>query len=248
MHFIRSGTVEGCNDEPCKVAIVIPVRDPGRSFESLLERLVEMVPARRVLVVDDGSEGVDWGLIRAKGLNVVRHGSNQGKGAALKSGFRWALENGFEAVVTLDADGQHDCRDMLLLFEAMKKTGADLVVGSRMERPTGMPLLRLAVNKLTSGIVSLLAGVRLRDTQSGFRLIKRDVLNSVRLRTSRYDTESEILIKAARMGFTVTEVPVKSIYPGGKSHISPLADSLRFIALVVRSLRWLRGQRSCSYC
>ncbi len=101
-----------------------------------------------------------------------------------------------------------------------------------------MPLLRVFTNKFMSWFISSLAGQRIPDTQCGFRLIKKDVLNKINLRTRKYETESEIIIKAARLGFKVESVPIKTVYKGEKSQINPIIDTLRFIKFISTEL-WI---------
>ena len=97
-----------------------------------------------------------------------------------------------------------------------------------------MPFIRLATNVVTSLIVSILSRQKITDSQTGYRLIKRKVLEKVDLVTSNYETESEILIKAGRKGFKVSEVPIRTIYGGESSSINRFTDTLRFIKLVIR--------------
>jgi hypothetical protein len=115
-----------------------------------------------------------------------------------------------------------------------------VIVGSRMHAVGDMPGLRVWTNRTTSRVVSRLAGVPVPDSQSGYRAFGRRVLEDVTesLVTSRYDTESEILIRAAKRGHPIGSIPIESIYTDGVSHIRPFVDTLRFIRLVVRSLAW----------
>ena len=96
-----------------------------------------------------------------------------------------------------------------------------------------MPVLRIMVNRFMSGLISLIAGQHIPDTQCGFRLVKKDLLQKVNLLTSKYETESEILIQAARLGFKIESVPVKTIYSGQKSQINPFVDTLRFLRFII---------------
>jgi glycosyltransferase involved in cell wall biosynthesis len=192
----------------------------------------------RVVVVNDGStDGAPDG-VRRDGFQVLDHPVNQGKGAALRTGFAEAIRRGASGVVTLDADGQHDPAWISRLLEAAVQ--ADVVVGSRMKDPGPMPWLRVAVNRFTSAVVSLLAGTRLTDSQSGFRWISAPVLRAVPLESRRFDAESEILIKAARLGYRIREIPMPALYGSELSKVHPIRDTLRFFRLVGRSLRWRR--------
>ncbi len=208
----------------------------------MARRVAEILGDDRVFVVNDGSTDGAPERAGASGARVIDHPANRGKGAALATGFAAALAEGAEGVITLDADGQHDPAWIPRFLDAAE--GADIVVGSRMSEPGSMPWLRVGVNRFTSVVVSRLAGTRLTDSQSGFRWISSDVLRAVRLESQRFDAESEILIKAARRGFRIAEIPVPTIYGNEVSKIRPLRDTGRFIRLVWRGLRWIAEARN----
>jgi glycosyltransferase involved in cell wall biosynthesis len=217
---------------------VIPAFNAGDALAGVAAAAASRLERDRVIVVDDGSTDGAPQRLEDRGFRVLRHGANRGKGAALRSGFDEALRCGAAAVITLDADGQHDPEWIPGLLAGAVE--ADLVVGSRMSDPGSMPWLRVAVNRLTSAVVSALAGTRLTDSQSGFRWISARVLRAVPLESERFDAESEILIKAARLGFRIREVPMPAVYGDEISKVHPLRDTLRFLRLVGRSLRWRR--------
>ncbi len=213
---------------------------PGYNEEKMIGQVVSK--ARKVIsdviVVDDGSIDNTYQIAKSAGAIVIRHEVNKGKGAALKTGFQYALEHNYQAVITMDSDGQHDVDDIPNFLNALNVRKADIIIGSRMKNISTMPAIRKVTNKLTSYISSLLMHQKVDDSQSGFRLITSDVLRSVKLESDRYDMESEILIKASRAGFRIISVPIKTIYGQEKSKINPLVDTYRFIRLVFRSLRW----------
>jgi len=191
-----------------------------------------------VIVVDDGS--TDGSIERASldpAVHRITHAVNRGKGEALKSGFREARRLSFDAVVMLDADGQHDPGLISRFVQAAQASGADVIVGSRMRDTRGMPWLRRCTNRTTSYLVSRLAGQPIEDSQSGYRLLRSNVLEALDLRTSRYDTESEMLVQAGRAGFRIDHVAIPTVYADERSSIRPLADTWRFIRLFFRSVR-----------
>ena len=104
-----------------------------------------------------------------------------------------------------------------------------------------MPFIRVLTNKIMSGLISKITRQNVPDTQCGFRLIKRPVLEKINLKTSKYETESEILIKASRLGFKIESVPIKTVYSGEKSQINPFVDTLRFIKFLFRELWTLQS-------
>jgi len=158
-----------------------------------------------------------------------------GKGASMREGFRRILKKGFDSVVVMDGDGQHVVEDIGNFIEKMKETNADIVVGNRMLDTSSMPGLRIHTNRFMSSLISLIAGQNVPDTQSGFRLIKREVLQKIDLESSNYEIESEMIIKAARAGFRIESVPIKTVYNDEKSRINPIVDAFRFIAFLART-------------
>jgi glycosyltransferase involved in cell wall biosynthesis len=195
------------------------------------------LPTAKLLLVDDGSADDTADTARGLGLTVIVHEQNQGKGMALRTGFAAAIDAGADAVITLDSDGQHLPSEAIRFVEAWER-GADVVVGDRMRGNENMPWLRKRTNEFTSWVISSLAGAKIPDTQNGYRLFDAKVLREVTLESLRYDMESEILIRAARRGFSIASVPVSTIYHDEESSIHPFVDTLRFIRLVWRSRRW----------
>jgi len=218
------------------VCVVIPAYQAGERIGRVLDGIASFVPPQATIVVDDGSRDGTAEEARQRGVRVLSHARNQGKGAAHETGFREALSLGCEAVLTLDADGQHDPREIPKFLEAWSQRESEILVGSRWGTLAAMPLLRRLVNRTTSVVVSLLAGQRVEDSQSGYRLISSEVLSRIFLRTKRYQTESELLIKSGRAGFAIQSVPIQAHYAGEKSFINPLLDTLRFMGVALAGL------------
>jgi len=216
------------------VLAVIPARDAAGTIASVVRGIQEAIPGSSVIVVDDGSSDGTGARARDAGAVVVRHEVNQGKGAALQTGFDEALRLGADAVIALDADGQHDPMLAPGLLRALED--CDLVIGSREGDRTSMPWLRRKTNDVTTWWVSHLARQRIPDSQSGYRAIRATVLQAVRPESRRFEYESEFLIGAARKGFRIGEAPITTLYNAPGSHIHPVRDTLRFIRLVIRHL------------
>lgn len=223
----------------------MPAFNEERHIAEVVRRVREL--GLPTLVVDDASADATVARARVAGAEVVRHDRNQGKGMALATGFAWAREHGFAAAVTLDGDGQHDPAEIPLFIDCAERTGADIVVGSRFLRRGGeggihlMPPHRKITNWFMSRVLSGMAGTRLTDTQSGFRLIRTDAWSNLELSTGGFDTESEMLVRASHRGMLVREVPIRTIYGDETSSISPVRDTLRWIALLWRLRRPTRG-------
>ncbi len=220
------------------VALIIPAYDAAPTISRLLEDAGMFFGAGHILVVDDGSTDDTAAIARQSGAVVLGHVVNRGKGAALRTGFRWALDNGYDAVLTMDADGQHACHEIPLFLEAAESFDSDIILGSRMADPSGMPWHRHFSNRLTSRILSWRTGQKIHDSQSGFRLIKTKVLADIALETNRFQAESELLIKTGLCGYRIGSVPITSIYTGHHSAIRPFTDTCRFVVLIGRSLGW----------
>ncbi|MFQ6002472.1 MAG: glycosyltransferase family 2 protein, partial [Candidatus Zixiibacteriota bacterium] len=163
---------------------------------------------------------------------------NKGKGEALKTGFKYAQKKNYEALITLDADLQHDPSSIRDFLQKANANFDGILIGTREMSLKKMPFARWLTNNLSSAILSVLSGQRIRDSQSGYRLISAQVLKRVKLDAQKYDLESEILVKAGRAGFQIDSVPIRTIYRGSKSFINPFVDTGRFIRIMWRSIWW----------
>jgi len=213
--------------------IVIPAYNEEKYIKTLLNNLSGIT--KNIVIIDDGSRDNTYEIVKEMNIPVI-HQSHQGKGAALKAGFKYALEKEYEWVITMDGDGQHGWQDIPYFVEAMSKGKSDIIIGSRMDDIAGMPLVRKVTNKFMSRLLSWLIGSSISDTQCGFRAITSGVLKNVTLETSHYDTESELIMKAGRAGYNISSIPVKTIYNGSDSHINKFLDTVRFIRLLWKTL------------
>lgn len=209
------------------ICVLIPAYNEADRIGPVLESLKAL--GCQVLVVDDGSTDDTVSVAKGFSVDVLVSNSNHGKGASLRKGFDWFLQKDYPFLVMMDADGQHDTADLGKFVDLLDKRVADFVVGNRMNDPQGMPRLRRGTNRLMSWIISFIAGQRIPDTQCGYRALRREVLERLSLRTSRYEIESEMLLEASRLGFRIGSVSVRSVYEGNKSAIHPCRDTLRFI-------------------
>lgn len=212
--------------------VILPAYNAAAHLAAVIADIRQVDPARRILVVDDGSVDGTGDVARAAGVEVAVHAPNRGKGAALATGFGWALAAGLEWVYTMDADGQHPPAEMAVLWAEAQRGGWDVVVGNRLDDAPNMPWVRKRTNEFTSWVVSRMAGTRIPDSQNGYRLFRVACLRGLTLRTTRYDTESEVLVRLARRGCRIGAAPVSTIYGTEKSSIRPLVDTYRFFRLV----------------
>jgi len=212
-----------------KTCVLIPVYNEAGHLKQLIRDVRSVIP--EVIVVDDGSCDGSEQIAQQYGARVIRHEKNLGKGAALRTGFDTVLDGEWEAVITMDGDGQHDYQDIPAFVRAAAQ--ADMVIGNRMANPENMPLVRFLTNKSMSLLISSLTGQNIPDTQCGFRLIRREVLKNLDFATSNFESESEILIEASRKRYRIVSVPIKTIYREEKSKIRPVRDTLRFLKLIL---------------
>lgn len=221
-----------------RVLIVIPSLDASRSLGRVVEGCLAFVPD--VVVVNDGSTDDTRAVAEKAGARIVDHPENRGKGAALKSGFAIAIAEGFDAVLSLDADGQHLPGEIPKLLDAFRSTGADLVIGDRSHLWNGMVPRRRNANRFSAWAISRCAGVRVPDTQSGFRVYSIDMLRAMPIRADGFAAESEVIVRAGRAGRRIVSVPIELGFVDGlsTSHYRPLLDTIR-IAVVVGRTRFL---------
>jgi glycosyltransferase involved in cell wall biosynthesis len=181
-----------------------------------------------VLVVDDGSHDDTSAVAGAAGAVVVRHPQNQGKGVALMTGFAWALERGYEAVITLDADGQHDPAEIPKFVAAYATGAGELIIGQRDFRQ--MPFPRRYTNPFFGAwLLSLALKARIYDSQSGYRLYGRRLLENLDLATTGFELEVEVIVQAVVQGVRIGWVDIRTIYGVGEvSYFHPVRDSARF--------------------
>ncbi len=209
------------------VLVIVPAYNAAKYLPELIERLKLFVCPTNLLFVNDGSTDNTLDLLKEHQVNYISFYQNKGKGAALKRGFDYAIEKDYRSVLTIDADLQHRPEEIYRFYAA--DDGHHMVVGTRRISLKVMPFGRWWSNNLTSIIVSVFSRARVRDSQSGYRLIPTRVLKCIPLKTVGYDFESEMLFKAGALGFAMSEVPITPVYDGSESYINPLKDTLRFV-------------------
>ncbi|MBN2184553.1 MAG: glycosyltransferase family 2 protein [Candidatus Krumholzibacteriota bacterium] len=221
------------------IGVVVPAFNEESKITSVLDRIKKHIIPENIVVVDDGSSDLTAEMAKDAGVHVISHPVNSGKGKSLRSGFdRLTDKPGIKAVITIDSDGQHDPEEIPGFVNKFYSGEYDLILGDRMTDTSHMPFLRKITNRVTSKVISGLTGCKLKDSQSGYRLIKSDLLRSLDLKSDRFDAESEILIKAARNNYSIGSVKIKTIYSEETSKIDPCKDTLRFLKLVFKSFFW----------
>ena len=217
-----------------KICVIIPTYNESKAIAGIIKRIRQQ--GLEIVVVDDGSTDNTAEIAKDNGAIVLRNQINEGKGSSLVKGFHYAVSRDFDAVITMDGDGQHLPEEIPYFVRLATYSDSGIFIGNRMFKIKTMPYIRIFANKLMSWLISLVAKQNIPDTQCGFRLIKKGVLERINLRTSKYETESEMIIKASRLGFKIESIPIKTVYEGEKSQINPIIDTLRFIRFIICEL------------
>ena len=222
-----------------RIAVVIPAFNEAATVAGVARRALGYTQA--VFVVDDGSEDDTAAELRDLPVTVLRNNTNLGKAASMARGFGAALEQSMDAVITLDADGQHRPEDIPRLLEASEHYPGDIVIAARLEAREHMPRLRQFGNWQADFWISWAAGYPIRDSQCGYRLYPRALLEGLRIRGDRRNSfvfESEVLIDAARIGCYARPVSIDTIYGRSPraSHYRAAADTMRIILMVAGKL------------
>jgi len=217
------------------VCVLIPSYNEAKTIGGIVRDIKALgLPA---YVVDDGSSDGTAAIARDAGAIVMKHEKNMGKGAALREGFRHALKKGYDAVMVIDGDGQHEVRSIPGFIKYAEETDHDIVIGNRVLEIAAMPYVRRKTNRFMSYLISRICGQEIPDSQCGYRLIRSKVLEAVSLESSNFEIESELIIKACRKGFHIGALPIRAVYQDEKSRINPIIDTLRFMAFMIKMSR-----------
>lgn len=219
-----------------KTCVIIPTYNESKTIAGLIRQIRNL--GLDTVVIDDGSTDTTPDQASESGAVVLKNRINLGKGASLVSGFHYVLSKDYDAVIIMDGDGQHLPEDIPSFLAQAAFPEKNIIIGNRMNQTKNMPLVRILTNKFMSWLISLIAKQKIPDTQCGFRLVKRQILEKLNLKTSKYEIESEMLIKSSRLGFKIDSVAIKTIYKGEKSQINPISDTLRFFKYIIREL-WI---------
>jgi glycosyltransferase involved in cell wall biosynthesis len=215
-----------------KILALIPAYNEALRVASVVEGALVHLP---VLVVDDGSTDETALQAKAAGATVLPQIPNQGKGAALQAGFRWAIAQSYEAVITLDADAQHDPAEIPKFLQAYDTHRADLIIGQR--DFSQMPPLRRLGNWVGRLTFSWVLGQHVPDNQSGYRLVSRRLMQAMLSNNAEqgFEYEVEMITISVRRGFSLAWVPIRTIYAGETSHIHPIQHMKNFLHLLWRT-------------
>ncbi len=218
------------------ILALIPAYNESARIASVIAGALSHLP---VLVVDDGSRDETALVAEHSGADVLRQAPNQGKGAALRAGFRRALDSGYEAVITLDADGQHDPAELPVFLQCFANTGADLIIGAR--DFSQIPLVRRAANSLGRLSFSWAVGQPIADNQSGYRLLSRRLMAATLASQEQgFEFEVEMIVLCIERGYRLEWTPIRTIYAGESSHIQPWQHMVNFGRIVWQTRQRMR--------
>jgi len=196
------------------LAIVIPAFNEEKTISEVINGLPKKLPGISkidVIVVDDGSKDKTGILAKRAGAKVLRHMINLGVGNAYKTGLKFTTKK-YDIVATMDADGQHSPKDLVKIIQPIARNKADVVVGTRLKNPQGMPMVKLAGNWIMNFITYLFSGIWTTDSQSGFHAFSQKTLKLFRLKTGGYEICTEMFGEINKYGLKFKEIPIKVIY------------------------------------
>ncbi|MGA1865685.1 MAG: glycosyltransferase family 2 protein [bacterium] len=231
------------NKKVNEICVLIPAYNADKTIGNLIDE-VKKYPVD-IIIVEDGSTDRTYEIIKDKGIIILRHSRRKGKGDALKTGFRYAGKFKYRAVITLDADGQHDPDEIPEFISSFNLSGK-MQIGSRMHQAGLIPLSRALAIKVANFFISYAAGQYIEDTQCGYRLYPLSFIRQIDLRTGGFTCETEFLIKAGAYGHRFQSIPVKVIYPdknGYFSHFRPFRDIYQIAMYVTLYILYFEVKR-----
>ena len=221
------------------ILALIPAYNEETHVAQVVRKSKEYLP---VLVVDDGSTDATAARAEEASATVLRQRPNQGKGAALRAGFQYALAQGYDAAITLDADEQHDPDEIPIFLQAYAERQGDLIIGARQFKH--MPIVRRTSNSIGTWLFSWAIGEYMPDNQSGYRLVSRRLMEATtESREMGFHFEVEQIVTCVINGFRLDWVPIRTIYAGETSHVRPLEHVPNFFRLVWQTRRRIREHR-----
>lgn len=219
------------SNQPLKVCIIIPTYNNERTLKRVIDSVLEQSPY--VIVVNDGSTDSTAEILKNYAfLPQVHHPKNSGKGTALRNGFKKALELGYDYAITIDSDGQHFASDIPNFLEEIEANGESLLIGSRNMKHESVPGKSSFGNTFSNFWFWFETGIRLEDTQSGYRLYPLRKIPK-KYFTNKFEFEIEVIVRSAWKGIRVKNIPIQILYDPNErvSHFRPFKDFTRISIL-----------------
>jgi len=212
------------------LSIVLPCYNEAQNLEPLLKKLKQVQPDAELLIIDDCSSDDSRKIAEQQAIKVVRHLQNMGNGACIKTGIRNAQG---DVVIFMDADGQHDPDDINLLLDRLDE-GYDMVVGAR-SQASHASFLRRVGNNFYNKIASYITRYKIEDLTSGFRAVRAKKFREfVHLYPNGFSYPTTCTMAFIRSGYQIAYVPIVAGTRGGKSHLNPIRDGLRFLIIIFK--------------
>ncbi len=213
------------------ICAVIPFYNEKDFIYDVISQTLKFVD--KVFAINDGSvDGSEKLISNIENLELISLERNYGKGKALQVGFDEILKHNFDFIVTIDGDNQHDPK---YIQDLVKRLAVyDIVIGNRLKNTKSMPFQRILSNRLTSFFLSIKTGQNILDSQCGFRVYKKKVLENIRTVYNGYEAESEILIYASRKGYKIGFVDIPTTYGAEKSKMNPFKAIFGFIKVLFK--------------
>ncbi|MHB2148402.1 glycosyltransferase family 2 protein [Calditrichota bacterium LG25] len=224
---------------PIPYDIVIPAYNAHNELPVLLKQIDLLIhKPQKIYIIDDGSKkSYSFPEFHNLNVHIYRYEHNRGKGMAIRKGLELFLNNNDTPFLLLmDADGQHPVQSIPDFLKKAQTQPFDLLIGNRVERVGKMPLLRIFSNTVSSLIVSWVTGERIVDSQCGFRLLRRRLIENIQLKEKGFQVETELIIKSAKHGYKIGFIPIPTIYNGQKSNIKHFSDTVRFIQIIIKEI------------
>ena len=222
-----------------RICAVIPAFNDETTISEVVKKTRREID--HVIVVDDGCADETARFAQDAGADVISVSKNRGKGNALRISFRYAIANDFDAIITLDSDLQHDPSEIPKFTKYYETSGCKIVIGARLHGREKMPRVRYANNVVGKYTFSWLTGQSIEDSQCGFRLYDREVMQNIRILNDGFEAEADILLRAGKRGYKIGFVPIKTIYFSNhqhQSHYRPVKDTFRISIIFLMNLFW----------
>lgn len=215
------------------ICILVPTYNNGTCLKSVVDGILKIT--NDIIVINDGSTDNTLEILAEySNIKIKSHYPNRGKGYTLREGFKFARQLGYEFAITIDSDGQHNPSDIALFIEKLKSTGPALITGSRNMTQENVPAKSSMGNKFSNFWFWIIAGVKLPDTQTGYRLYPLKLIEPINFITSKFEFEIEVLVRSAWSGINITHTPINVFYPPKDeriTHFRPLKDFIRISIL-----------------
>ncbi len=220
------------------IIAIIPALNEEVSIGSIVLKTKDYVD--KVIVIDDGSTDNTADIAKRAGAEVIKHTKNKGKGSAFKTGFEFAKQNGTKIIVTIDADGQHNPEEIPKIIAPISAREADMVIGSRYLNGNNIPYYRRIGQRILDHTTNLNSGMRVTDTQSGFRAFSVDKISAFKFNQNGFSIESEMLVDAANAGLKIKEVDIGVRYDVDCSTENPVKHGLKVLFNVLQDMEFRR--------